>query len=140
MPRVLHITQHTFAGLEDALKTSSRHVLKTSSIRLQRNNFSSSRRLKDILKISWQTKKLFPWRRLEDMCWRRLEDVSWRRYEDMSGERFKDMSWRRYQDVMERNKYLLGISVSKKSKFVSSKSLFHKSISDEYKANIKYIN
>ena len=38
-------TQQTFVGLQDVLKTSSRHVLKTSSTRLQRNNFTSSRRL-----------------------------------------------------------------------------------------------
>ena len=35
--------QQTFVGLQDVFKTSSRHVLKTSSTRLQRNNFSSSK-------------------------------------------------------------------------------------------------
>ena len=35
------LSQQTFVGLQDVLKTSSRHVLKTSSTRLQRNNFSS---------------------------------------------------------------------------------------------------
>ena len=39
----LAITQQTFVGLEDVLKMSSRHVLKTSSTRLQRNNFTSSK-------------------------------------------------------------------------------------------------
>ena len=36
-------SQQTFVGLQDVFKTSSRHFLKTSSIRLQRNNFSSSK-------------------------------------------------------------------------------------------------
>ena len=38
----LHSPQQTFVGLEDVLKMFSRHVLKTSSTRLQCNNFSSS--------------------------------------------------------------------------------------------------
>ena len=46
------LSQQTFFGLEDILKTSSRHVLKTFSTRLQGNNSSSSktssRRLQDI--------------------------------------------------------------------------------------------
>ena len=37
------ISQQTFVGLQDVLKTSSRHVLKASSTRLQRNNFTSSK-------------------------------------------------------------------------------------------------
>ena len=46
------ISQQTFVGLQ--------HVLKTSSTRLQRNNFTCS-------KTSW--------RRLANTSWRRLEDV-----------------------------------------------------------------
>ena len=46
-------TQQTFVGLQDLLKTSSRHGLRTSSKRLQRNNFLSSKtssgRLEDVL-------------------------------------------------------------------------------------------
>ena len=42
-------------------------------------------------------------------------------------------SWRQ-------KKCLLGISISNKSKCVSKKSIFHKSISDESKANLKCIN
>ena len=38
-----------FACLHNVFKTSSRHVFKTSSRRLQRNNFLSSRRLRDVL-------------------------------------------------------------------------------------------
>ena len=60
-------------------KTSSRHVLKTSSRpvfkspwrRLQRNNFSSSRRLQDVL----ENKKWLRWRRIEDVFKTCLEAV-----------------------------------------------------------------
>ena len=45
-------SQQTFIGLEEVLETSSRHVLMTSSKRLQRNNFSSS-------KTSWKTKNCY---------------------------------------------------------------------------------
>ena len=84
---------------------SSRHVLKTSSTRLQRNNFTSS--------------KTF-WRRLEDVLKTCLEDV--------------------LKTLWRQAKYLLGISVSNKSKRVSNKSIFHKSISDNSKTNPKCIN
>ena len=58
-------------------------VLKTSSTRLQRNNFTSSKTsCKDVLKTSWRRlarrKIITPktsWRRLEDMSRRRLEDL-----------------------------------------------------------------
>ena len=50
------LSQQTFAGLEDVFKTSSRHAFKTSSTRLQRNHFTSSktssRRLENALKTS----------------------------------------------------------------------------------------
>ena len=39
---VKDLTQQTFVGLQDVWKMSSRHVLKTSSTRLQRNSFLSS--------------------------------------------------------------------------------------------------
>ena len=42
-PDNVTISQQTFVGLQDVLRTSSRHVLKTSSTRLQCNNFSSSK-------------------------------------------------------------------------------------------------
>ena len=84
-------TQQTFVGFQD--------VLKTSSTRLQRNNFRSCktswRGLEDVFKTSpktsWKTKKCYnedvfktSWRRLEDMSWRCLEDISWRRLQDVS--------------------------------------------------------
>ena len=80
-------TEQTFVGLQDVFKTSSRHVLKTSSTWLQRNNFLSFkmswRRLEDSLKMSCKTKNCY------------TEDV------------FKT-SWRRFQDVLETNKLFTG--------------------------------
>ena len=84
-------TQQTFAGLQDVLKTFSRHVLKTSSTHIQHNNFSSFSR-------SWS------WRRLEDV----LEDeklLCWKRVEDVFNTYLEDMSWKQ-------TKCLLRISVS----------------------------
>ena len=78
---VYHLTQQTSVGLEDVLKTSSRHVLKTPSIRLQRNNFTSSR-----------------------TSWRRLEDVLQSRFEDVLKTSSKT-SWRHLQDVFKKNCY-----------------------------------
>ena len=71
-------SQQKFVGLEDVLKTSWKHVLKTTSKGLQRNNFLSSktfwRLLEDVLKTSWrcfenvlEDKKLLHWNRLEDV-------------------------------------------------------------------------
>ena len=45
-------TQQTFVGLQDVLKTSLRHVLKTSSTRLQRNHFFV---FQDVLKTFCKT-------------------------------------------------------------------------------------
>ena len=71
-------------------------VWKTSSPRLQRNNFTSS-------KTSWRHLVRCLGRRKIVMLktsWRRLEDMSWRCLEDIS--------WRRLEDTMERNKILTG--------------------------------
>ena len=90
---------------QDVFKTSSGHVLKASSTRLQRNNFPSS-------KTSWRSLAKTFWRLLEDLMqdglktswrreivslktsWRRLENMSWRCLEDMTWRRLEDMSWR----------------------------------------------
>ena len=79
-------TQQTFVDLQD--------VLKTSSARLQRNNFSSSktswrcledvfaRRLEDILKTSWRRMiktNIFVWRRMSKANIIVLIKTSWRR-------------------------------------------------------------
>ena len=106
------LSQQTFVGLEDVMKTCSRHVLKTSSTHLQCNNFWSSktswRRLQDILKTSRKTS----WR-----CFGRPKIVTLK----MSSRHAFKKSWRhissRYlQDVLETKE--MGISVSKKSKWV----------------------
>ena len=49
--KIAIIVQQTFVSLEHVLKTSSTHVLKTVSRRLQRNNFE------DILKALWRQAK-----------------------------------------------------------------------------------
>ena len=76
-----------------------------------------------------------------------LEDVKllrWRRLQDMSSRHvlrcLEDMPWRPLEDIMETKQYLLGISVSNKSKCASNKYIFHKSVSDNSKANPKCIN
>ena len=80
--RIRVAPQQTFVGFQDVLKTSSRYVLKTSSTRLQRNNFTSS-------KTSWrrlQDQEMFAgmiipskhsswWRCLEELFCLRLQDV-----------------------------------------------------------------
>ena len=101
------------------LTKPSKHllVLKTSSKRLQCNNFlsfkTSWRRLEDILKTSWKTF----WRRLGrrkivtmKTSWKRLEDMSWRCLEDMPWRHPEDMSWRYIQDVLETKKGNICIS------------------------------
>ena len=88
-------------------------VLKTSSTRLQRNNFTPS-------KTSSKTKNCYA----EDVLKTCLEDL--------------------LKILSRQTKYLRGISVyfsrDNKSKCVSNKSVFHKSISDNSNANPKCIN
>ena len=120
----LQCSQQTFPGLQDVLKTSSRHVLKTSSTRLQRINFSSSktswRRLANVFKTSCEmsSRRLgrqkivtlkTSWRRLEDMYWRRLGDK-------------QDVYWNICIKPWSTNK-----SKSVFNKSISHKSLFHQS-------------
>ena len=103
-------TQQTFAGLQYVLKTSLRHVLNTSSTRLQRNNFSSSRRFQDLSSTRLQhvfSVSIFR-RRLAKTSSRHLEDMSWRRLKYISWKHLEDMSWRRLQDVLETNKMFIG--------------------------------
>ena len=67
-----------------------------------------------------------------NICWflRRLEDVF-----SVTILRLP----RRLEDVLEANKMFTGDIVSNKSKCVSNKSMFHKSISDKSKANPKCV-
>ena len=110
-----HIFQQTFFGLEDALKTSS--------TRLQRNNFTSSKTSSRRLEDALEGEQLLRWRRLEDVLNTCLEDVLKTYLENV------------LKTLWRETKCLLGISVSNKSKCVSNKSILHKSISDISKAN-----
>ena len=111
--------------LEDVLKTFSRplarrleDIFKTSSRRLGRRKIVT-------LKTSW--------RRLEDVLKTCLEDVLKTCLEDVLKKCLEDVfrtSWRQ-------TKCLSGISVSNKTNCVSSKSIFHKSISGRSKVNSK---
>ena len=101
------------------MNTSSRHVLKTSSTRLQRINFWASKRswrrlehvlktfCKDVLKMSWKIKNCY------------AEDI----FKTSSG-RLGDKKWR-YLYLTNLNQY------------VPNKSIFCQSISDKSKANPK---
>ena len=145
-------SQQTFVRLEDVLKMYSKHVLKTSSTRLQRNNFTTSKtswrhlakmswgRLEDFLKASWKTKNCYAkgvlktsWRHALKTSWRHVLKMSWRH---VLKTYLEDVS----KALCRQAKYLLGISVSNKSNCVSNKSIFHKSISDNSKVNLKCIN
>ena len=95
------------------IKCPSKHllVLKTSSTRLQRNNFTSSktswrhlaRRLEDVL----EDEKLLRWRRLEDVLKTCLEDVLKTCLEDVLKKCLEDL----LKILWRQTKYLLGISV-----------------------------
>ena len=81
-----------YVCLHKIFKRSSRHAFKTSSRRLQRNNFSSSKtssiRLEDVFKTSCKRSS----RRLQKVFARRLQDV----LEDV-----KLLRWRRVEDVFK---------------------------------------
>ena len=99
------------------LKTSSRHVLKTSSARLQRSNFTSSkkswrflakkywRRVEDVFKTSWKTKTFYAedvlktsWRHVLKTFWRHVFKKSWRYTLKMSWRHVFKTFWRQYGD------------------------------------------
>ena len=117
-----------FAGLEDVLKTALRHVLKTSSTRLQCDNFRTSKkswrrlaktswrhlasRLEDVLKKSWRTTSCYVgWRGLQDVSktyWRHVMKTSWidvlkRCLEDVLKTYLED-----FLETLGRNKMLTG--------------------------------
>ena len=99
------------------------HVFSVTILRLPRRledvlkTFSRplTRRLQDVL----EDEKLLGWRRLQDVLKTYLEDV--------------------FKTSRRQTKFLLVISVSNKSKCVSNKSMFHKSISDKSKVNPKCV-
>ena len=105
-----------FYVFQDVLKTSCKDVLKTSWRPL-------ARRLEDVL----EDEILLRWIRLEHMSCRCVQDMLY----------LLKILWRQ-------TKYLLGIYVylsrDSKSKCVSNKFVFQKSISDNSKSNPKCIN
>ena len=105
------------------------HVFSATILRLPR-------RLEDILQDILEDKKLLRWRRLEDMSWRRLEDFLKACLEDVLKTYLEDV----LKTLWKQTKYSQGISVSNKSKCLSNKSIFQKSISDSSKVNPKCIN
>ena len=116
-----------FSVFKDVLKTSSRLFVKTSWRCLEEI-------LEDVLKTSWRRlgrQKIFrlktSLRRLEEILKTCLEDVLRTCLEDVL-----KMLW-------GQTNYLLGTSLSNKSKYASNKSVFHKYLFDNSKANPKCI-
>ena len=93
-------------------------------------------RLQRRLQVVYEEEKLLRWRRLEDVLKACLEDVFKTCLEYVLKTYLEDV----FKTLWRATKYLLGISVTNKSKCVSNKSIFHKSISDNSKANPKCIN
>ena len=116
---------------------SLQHVFSITILRLPR-------RLEDVLKTScktsWKTKNCY----VEDVLKTCLEDVLKTWLEDFLKVCLEDVLKTYLEDVLKtlwrQTKYLLGLSVSNKSKCVPNESIFHKSISGNSKANSKYIN
>ena len=73
---------------------------------------------------------------LEDVLKTCLGDVLKTCLEDVLKTYLEDV----FKTLWRATKYLLGISVTNKSKCVCNKSIFHKSKSDNSKANRKFIN
>ena len=94
------------------------HVFSLTILRLPR-------RLEDVLKTFSRPLA----RRLEDVLKTCLEDVLKTCLEDVLKTYLEDV----LKTLWRETKYLLGISVSNKSKCVSNKSILHKSISDNSK-------
>ena len=123
--------------LQDMSFRRLQHVFSVTILRLPR-------RLEDILMTSWKHLAKTSWRHLE----RRLEDVLKTCIDDVLKTCLEDVLKTYLEDVLKtyleavlkilwrQTKYLLGISVflsgGNKSKCVSNKSIFHKSISDKF--------
>ena len=129
---LLQVTQQTLL----VLKTSWRRLQDMSSRRLQHVFTATILRLRDVLKTSWRHLA----RRLEDVL-----KTSWKTKncyaEDVLKTCLEEVLKTFLEDILKtlwrQTKFLLGISVSNKSKCVSNKSIFHKSISDNSNANPK---
>ena len=126
-------TQRTFVGLEDVLKTSSRHILKTSSLRLHYvfsvTIFLLPRHLQDVLKAScedvlktsWKIKHCYAkdvfktswkpvvktsWRYLLKSFWIHILNTPWRHVLKTSSRRLQGK-----QNVYVRYLYLANLNV-----------------------------
>ena len=116
-------------------KTFSRRIQDMSWRRLQDafnvTIFRLPRRLEEVLRASWRRlgrQKIITLktssRRLQDVLKTCLEDVLRTCLEDVLKTCLEDV----LKTLWRQTKYLLGIPVSNKSKCVSKKSIFHKSI------------
>ena len=100
------------------------------------------RRLEDILQDVLKTEKLLRWRHVLKTSWRYVLMTSWRPILKTSWRHVLKMSWRHilktsWRHYGEKQNTYWGPN---KSKYVSNKSIFYKSISDNSKANPKCIN
>ena len=123
--RLQHVFSVTILRLPRRLEDILQDVLKTSS---------------RVFKTSWKTKNCYT----EDILKTCLEDVLKTCPEDVLKTCIEEVLKTYLEDVLKilwrHTKFSLGISVSNKSKCVSNKSIFHKSISSNSKANPKCIN
>ena len=126
---ILRLSRRLEDVLQRSLETSCKDVLKTSWRSLEDVFKTSSRRLERQKIVTLKTSS----RCFEDISWRRLEDMSWRRYDDMSCRCLEDV----LKTLWRQGKFLLGIS---ESTCISNKSIYHKSVFDNSKANPKCIN
>ena len=100
------------------------HVFSVTIVRLPRRlEYVLKTCLEDVL----EDQKLLRWRRLEDVLKTCIEDVLKVCLEDVLKTCLEDV----LKTLWRQTKFLLGIFVSNKSKCVSSKSVFHGSISDK---------
>ena len=110
------------------------HVFSATILRLPRRlEDVLQRRFEDVLKTSWKTKNCYA----EDVLktsWRHVLKTSWRHVLKTSWRHILKTSWRHYGE--KQNTYW----GSNKSKYVSNKTIFHKFISGNSKANPKCIN
>ena len=131
--KLKRLSQRTFVSLEDVLKTSSRHFLKTSSTRLQSvTSFSLPSLLKtsckDVMKTSQKTSS----KRLGRRITVTLKTSSRHVFKTC----LQDFRNACLQDVLE-TKIWGYLYLTKINGYASNKSIFHKSISDDSKAHPK---
>ena len=127
------------------LKTSSRRLQDMSAGRLQHvfhvTILRLPRRLEDVFKTSSKAKNCYSedvlktsWRHVLKTSWKHVLKTSWRHVLKTSWRHILKTSWRHYGE--KQNTY----RGSNKSKCAYNKSIFHKSISDNFKVNPEFIN